>query len=117
MAKYRRIMNRATANRIRKIKVGDTVVVNKDIFRTTEGYKTDPEWLAAWERYKETYDVNLRPQIPPPELYASKDEVGVILEVFTSWAGKHRSPHWNVKVKIGDKIKTFKIASVDKKED
>lgn len=48
--------------------------------------------------------------------YAKIGEMGNIIEIFQSCAGKYRKPHLNVKVLMDDgTIKTFKIGSLDKR--
>lgn len=105
----------------KKIKVNDKVVVNKNIFRLEEEYqllerlnvkevlkpKTAEEYQTFdWAKWS-------RKSI----LYAEQGETGVVVDIFHDCNGKL----WKggrvrlfAKVKIGDKIKTFRTTSLDK---
>ena len=67
------------------MRIGDVVRVNKDIYRLES----------------------------KNERYAILGEIGIIIEIFTSWSGKFRKKHLNAKVKCNDSIKTFKVGSLD----
>lgn len=105
---------------IKKIRIDDEVTVNKDIYRLEEQYellqrlnglpKPEPKTLeeyqaidwSIWRRQK--------------KLYASKGERGIVIDTFYDTNGgcyKNRVRNY-AKVLIDNKIKTFRITSLDK---
>lgn len=81
---------------------GMTVRVNKDIER-----------CLGYESYKKEGEEYIRRR-GIVGLYAKEGEVGIIVKIFRpiGTGGFEIKPH-SAKVKIGDKIKTFRLTSLD----
>lgn len=104
----------------KRIRVKDKVVVNKDIIRYEEQYETDirlkgekPPKPSTLEEYHVIDWAKFRRQ---RKLYATEGEEGVVIDTFHDCNGGYpsRVRHF-AKVKIGDKIKTFRTTSLEKK--
>jgi hypothetical protein len=105
---------------MKKIRINDKVLVNKDIYRYEEQYEVDlrnkgiehpnPKTLeeyqavdwALWRRHK--------------KLYATNGESGVVVDIFHDfWGGyRNRGIRFFAKVQIDGKIKTFRTTSLEK---
>ena len=85
--------------------VGNTVKVNKNIYRISNDNPPPPWPPASWDEPR---------VVPAHVLYASEGETGVIVEIFRPTpTGGGEVKALCAKVKIGDKIKTFRLTSLE----
>lgn len=105
---------------MKTFKINDIVVVNKDIFRLEEQYELNERVKTPFPNPKtleEYHAIDWSIWRRQTKLYASKGEKGKVIEVFHDRNGRK----WKggmvrhfAKVQIGDKIKTFRLTSLDK---
>ena len=87
--------------------VDDTVKVNKNIYRISNDNPPPSKelYLVSWDEPR---------VVPAHVLYASEGETGVIVEIFRPIpTGGGEVKALCAKVKIGDKIKTFRLTSLE----
>lgn len=102
-----------------KIHVNDTVIVNTTIHRLEEQYELDarnkgvkPPECTTIEEYQA---VDWSKWCRKGKIYAEEGERGTVVEIFHDFKGNRRKRvRVFAKVKIGDKIKTFRVTSLNK---
>lgn len=106
----------------KKIKIGDIVVVNKDITRLEEYYERDrrvgfvpiiDDYLNYYSSHTpEEYNKKVIEFRRHYKLYATKGETGKVINLM--FTRDRRELKWQAQVLIDCKIKTFRLGSIDK---
>lgn len=105
----------------KKIKIGDIVVVNKDITRLEENYELKRRigFEPTYEHYINWYNTLPSDEVQKKymecrrqfKLYAIKGETGKVINLMFT---RDRELKWQAQVLIDGKIKTFRLGSIDK---